>query len=133
MNKFKQVHSDHRLTDTTKNITFQQTTYAGGNNLNLNRKLHCTFNKKYIDGTWRAMVHGDCYVIITLSQPLEDACYVMITVDCGSTSMTIHDQTKTFQRKPLSNKVLFLTFTLNESVNINDESVCRCQCRCCHQ
>ena len=62
--KFDQVYSDHRVTDTTENITFPQT------------------------------------IMLILTE-----------------SYTVHltkmqDQTKTFQTKPLSNKIVFLTFLL---------------------
>ena len=51
------------------------------------------------------MVHGDCYVTLILylhitpayPSPRNSACYIMITVDCGSTSMINHLMTKSFK------------------------------------
>ena len=57
-------------------------------------QLHDSFCTSDYDPSWRAVVHGDCYITITvylhkppLPQPLGNAYYVMITPDHGSPSM----------------------------------------------
>ena len=60
-----------------------------------NQLICLSVTSQAYDRTCWAVVHGDCYVTITvylhknpsLSQPWKSVCYIMITVDRGSTSM----------------------------------------------
>ena len=70
------------------------------------------------NATWQAMVHDDCYVIITQSQPLENPCYVMITVDRGSTSMI------KVSRKSQYKDVYRITIEIPQRVLISRDNCC---------